>query len=239
MKHYPEKEKKQKETVHVERAKRLFLQRKQISVYPLPSRIFETAVNELAKLPGIGRKTAMRMALYLLKSPREEAEAFGMAIIRMHNDIRYCKECGNISDEELCSICGNPKRDRALVCVVEDVRDVMAIENTGQFTGIYHVLGGIISPMEGIGPGDLNIQGLVDKVITGSVSEVILALPTTIEGDTTNFYIYKKLQSSPVPITAIARGISVGDELEHTDEITLGRSIVNRTPYESTLQKKK
>jgi len=236
---YPEKEKKQQESGHVERAKRLLLQRKQISVYPLPSRIFETAVNELAKLPGIGRKTAMRMALYLLKSPREDAEAFGMAIIRMHKDICYCKECGNISDEELCSICGSPKRDKSVVCVVEDIRDVIAIENTGQFTGVYHVLGGIISPMEGIGPNDLNIQTLVDKVEAGTVSEVILALPTTIEGDTTNFYIYKKLQSSPVPVTAIARGISVGDELEHTDEITLGRSIVNRLPYENTLQKKK
>ena len=195
-------------------------------------------MNELAKLPGIGRKTAMRMALHLLKSRREDAEAFGMAIIRMHKDIRYCVECGNISDEELCTICSSPKRDKSLVCVVEDIRDVIAIENTGQFHGVYHVLGGIISPMEGIGPNDLHIDGLVEKVESGSVAEIILALPTTIEGDTTNFYIYKKLHSSSIPVTTIARGISVGDELEHTDEVTPGRSIVNRTPYENTIQKK-
>ena len=156
----------------------------------------------------------------------------------MHKDIRYCVECGNISDEELCTICSSPKRDKSLVCVVEDIRDVIAIENTGQFHGVYHVLGGIISPMEGIGPNDLHIDGLVEKVESGSVAEIILALPTTIEGDTTNFYIYKKLHSSSIPVTTIARGISVGDELEHTDEVTLGRSIVNRTPYENTIQKK-
>jgi len=207
-------------------------------VNSLPSRVFETAVNELAKLPGIGRKTALRMALHLLKSRKEDAEAFGMAIIRMHNDIRYCRECGNISDDELCSICGSPKRDKSIVCVVEDIRDVIAIENTGQFNGVYHVLGGIISPMEGIGPDELNIEGLIEKVNSGSLTEIILALPTTIEGDTTNFYIYKKLHSSAIPVTMIARGISIGDELEHTDEVTLGRSIVNRTPYESIIQKK-
>jgi recombination protein RecR len=207
-------------------------------VNSLPSRVFETAVNELAKLPGIGRKTAMRMALHLLKSRREDAEAFGMSIIRMHNEIRYCIECGNISDEELCTICNSPKRDKSLVCVVEDIRDVIAIENTGQFSGVYHVLGGIISPMEGIGPNDLHIQGLIEKVESGVVAEIILALPTTIEGDTTNFYIYKKLHASAIPVTTIARGISVGDELEHADEVTLGRSIVNRTLYENTLRKK-
>ncbi|MCX6285650.1 MAG: recombination mediator RecR [Bacteroidetes bacterium] len=204
----------------------------------LPSRVFETAVNELAKLPGIGRKTALRMALHLLKSRKEDAESFGMAIIRMHNEIRYCRECGNISDNELCSICGSPKREKSIVCVVEDIRDVIAIENTGQYNGVYHVLGGIISPMEGIGPNDLNISGLVVKVESGSVAEIILALPTTIEGDTTNFYIYKKLHASTIPVTTIARGISVGDELEHTDEVTLGRSIINRTPYENTILKK-
>lgn len=204
----------------------------------LPSKVLEIAVNELAKLPGIGRKTALRMALHLLKSRREDTEAFGMAIIRMHNDIRYCRECGNISDEELCSICGSPKRDKSIVCVVEDIRDVIAIENTGQFSGVYHVLGGIISPMEGIGPNDLNISGLIEKVNAGSVTEIILALPTTIEGDTTNFYIYKKLNASAIHVSMIARGISVGDELEHTDEVTLGRSIVNRTPYESSTMRK-
>jgi len=207
-------------------------------VYSLPSRVFETAVNELARLPGIGRKTALRMALHLLKCKREDAEAFGMAIIRMHNDILYCRECGNISDEEFCSICSSPKREKSLVCVVEDIRDVIAIENTGQFSGVYHVLGGIISPMEGIGPNDLNLTRLIEKVDSGSVSEIILALPTTIEGDTTNFYIYKKLVGYSVPVTTIARGISVGDELEHTDEVTLGRSIVNRTPYENSIRKK-
>ncbi|MCX6283273.1 MAG: recombination mediator RecR [Bacteroidetes bacterium] len=204
----------------------------------LPSRVFEAAVNELAKLPGIGRKTALRMALHLLKSRKEDAESFGMAIIRMHNEICYCRECGNISDDELCSICGSPKRDKSTVCVVEDIRDVIAVENTGQYAGVYHVLGGIISPMENIGPNDLNIAGLVEKVESGRVTEVILALPTTIEGDTTNFYLYKKLQASCIPVTTIARGISVGDELEHTDEVTLGRSIINRTPYENTIQRK-
>jgi len=207
-------------------------------VYSLPSRVFETAVNELAKLPGIGRKTALRMALHLLKSKKEEVESFGMAIINLHNNIVYCRECGNISDEELCSICSSPRREKSLVCVVEDIRDVIAIENTGQFNGVYHVLGGIISPMEGIGPNDLNITGLVNKVESGSVSEIILALPSTIEGDTTNFYIYKKLVASAVTVSTIARGISVGDELEHTDEVTLGRSIINRTPYENSIQKK-
>jgi len=207
-------------------------------VNSLPSKVFETAVNELAKLPGIGRKTALRMALHLLKSRREDAESFGMAIIRMHNEIRYCLDCGNISDNELCSICGNPKRDKSIVCVVEDIRDVIAIENTGQYAGVYHVLGGIISPMEGIGPDELNISGLVGKVESGGIAEIILALPTTIEGDTTNFYIYKRLGSATIHVTAIARGISVGDELEHTDEVTLGRSIVNRTLYEKTIQKK-
>jgi len=222
----------------LKRLKDYICKNKQFSVNSLPSRVFETAVNELAKLPGIGRKTALRMALHLLKSRKEDAEAFGMAIIRMHNDIRYCRECGNISDDELCSICGSPKRDKSIVCVVEDIRDVIAIENTGQFNGVYHVLGGIISPMEGIGPDELNIEGLIEKVNSGSLTEIILALPTTIEGDTTNFYIYKKLHSSAIPVTMIARGISIGDELEHTDEVTLGRSIVNRTPYESIIQKK-
>jgi len=207
-------------------------------VYSLPSRAFETAVNELAKLPGIGRKTALRLALYILKSRKEDAEAFGSAIIRMHQDIRFCKECGNISDDELCSICESPKREKSLVCVVEDIRDVIAIENTGQFNGVYHVLGGIISPMEGIGPNDLNISKLIEKVEAGRITEIILALPTTIEGDTTNFYVYKKLHGTNITVTTIARGVSVGDELEHTDEVTLGRSIVNRTPYENTIRKK-
>lgn len=203
-----------------------------------PSRLLENAVNELSRLPGIGRKTALRMALHLLKSKPAEVEAFGNAIIKLRNEIVFCSSCGNISDTELCEICASPKRDRSVVCVVEDVRDVMAIEGTGQFNGIYHVLGGIISPMEGVGPQDLNLNPLSEKVSSGEVAEVILALPTTIEGDTTNFYLYRRLQSSPVKISIIARGISIGDELEHTDEVTLGRSILNRTPYEAGLGKK-
>ncbi|MCX6305746.1 MAG: recombination mediator RecR [Bacteroidetes bacterium] len=203
-----------------------------------PSKLLEQAVNELAKLPGIGRKTALRMALQLLKRNVQEVESLGNAVIRMRNDIIYCKECRNISDQDVCSICANPKRDHALVCVVEDIRDVMAIENTGQFGGVYHVLGGIISPMEGIGPQNLHIDALVARVATGTVGEVILALPTTIEGDTTNFYLFRKLAEFNLKLTTIARGVSIGDELEHTDEVTLGRSILNRTPYESGLSRK-
>jgi len=201
-----------------------------------PSKLLEQAVNELAKLPGIGRKTALRMALHLLKQNPPDVAALGNAVIKMRNEIIYCAECHNISDHELCAICGNPKRDHSLVCVVEDIRDVMAIENTGQFTGVYHVLGGIISPMEGIGPQDLHVDALISRVATGTVAEIILALPTTIEGDTTNFYLFRKLAEFNVKLTTIARGVSIGDELEHTDEVTLGRSILNRTPYESGLK---
>jgi recombination protein RecR len=203
-----------------------------------PSRLLEIAVNELAKLPGIGRKTALRMALNLLKRNQAEVEAFGTAIIRLRQEINFCSECRNISDQELCGICSNPKRDRTIVCVVEDVRDVMAIENTGQYTGVYHVLGGIISPMEGIGPQDIHIGLLKERVSAGGIKEIILALPTTIEGDTTNFYIYRNLSEAGLAMTTIARGMSIGDELEHTDEVTLGRSILNRTPYESVLTRK-
>lgn len=174
------------------------------------------------------------MALYLLKCKPEEVESFGQAVLSLRREVTYCTSCGNISDAPLCGICSNPRRDPSLVCVVEDIRDVMAIEATGQFTGIYHVLGGIISPIEGIGPGDLNIQPLIDKVHGQQVSEVILALPATIEGDTTHYYLYKKINSSAVKVTMIARGISIGDELEHTDEVTLGRSIVNRQVYDGT-----
>ncbi|MDP4280729.1 MAG: recombination mediator RecR [Bacteroidota bacterium] len=200
-----------------------------------PSKILENAVNELAKLPGIGKKTALRLALYLLRQDPAEVEAFGTAIIKLRNEILYCKICHNISDEEICPICSSPKRNAAIVCVVENIRDVMAIENTGQFQGVYHVLGGIISPVEGIGPDQLTIDKLVNRVREGTIREIILALPTTIEGDTTNFYLYKKIKEFPVKMTAIARGISIGDELEYTDEVTLGRSILNRTPYETLL----
>jgi recombination protein RecR len=207
-------------------------------VQTYPSKLLEQAVNELAKLPGIGRKTALRMALHLLKRKIPEVEALGTAVIKMRNEIIYCNECRNISDQEICAICASPKRDHTLICVVEDIRDVMAIENTGQFNGVYHVLGGIISPMDGIGPQDLHINALIVRVSTGIVTEIILALPTTIEGDTTNFYLYRKLSDFDLKLTTIARGISIGDELEHTDEVTLGRSILNRTPYESGLKNK-
>lgn len=203
-----------------------------------PSKLLEQAVNELAKLPGIGRKTALRMALHLLRRNIAEVEALGTAVIKMRNEINYCTACRNISDQDLCAICASPKRDHTLICVVEDIRDVMAIENTGQFSGVYHVLGGIISPMDGIGPQNLYIDALVDRLSDGAVGEIILALPTTIEGDTTNFYLFRKLSGYPVKITTIARGVSIGDELEHTDEVTLGRSILNRTPYESGLLRK-
>ncbi len=199
------------------------------------SRLLENAVNELSRLPGIGKKTALRLALHLLKKDPAVADALGDAIIRMRQDIRFCKVCHNLSDTDICEICASRKRDSSLICVVEDIRDVMAIENTGQYTGVYHVLGGIISPMDGIGPADLHIESLVKRVEDGEVNEVIMALSTTIEGDTTNFYIFKRLKGLPVKVTTIARGISVGDELEYADEITLGRSILNRLPYENTL----
>jgi recombination protein RecR len=201
------------------------------------SKLVENAVNELSKLPGIGKKTALRLALYVLKKEPSYAEGLGNAIIKMRNDILFCRVCHNISDGEICDICSNPKRNREVICVVEDVRDVMAIENTGQFNGVYHILGGIISPMEGIGPNDLNIEALVNRAGGGTVKEVIMALSTTIEGDTTNFYIYKKLKDIVEQVSTIARGISIGDELEYADEITLGRSIQNRMPYESTLSR--
>ena len=200
-----------------------------------PSKLIEKAVEQFAKLPGLGRKTALRLTLYLLQMDKEEVNGFGQAFIDLRNNINYCSDCHNISDLEICEICANPVRDEALLCVVEDIRDVMAIENTHQFKGKYHVLGGIISPMDGIGPSDLNIESLVQKVQNGAVKEVIMALSTTMEGDTTNFYIFKKLKDTNVKISVIARGISIGDELEYADEVTLGRSILNRTPYENSL----
>ncbi|MCX6243905.1 MAG: recombination mediator RecR [Bacteroidetes bacterium] len=203
-----------------------------------PSKLLESAVTELSRLPGIGRKTALRLALHLLRRDLTEVEAFGNAVIKLRKEIRYCNECHNISDTEVCSICASAKRDRSTVCVVETIRDVMAIENTGQMSGVYHVLGGIISPMEGIGPEELTIESLVNRVAEGTVKEVVLALPTTIEGDTTNFYLYRRLKDFPLKITTIARGVSIGDELEFTDEVTLGRSILNRTLYEVMFAKK-
>ena len=204
-------------------------------MYNFPSKLVENAVNELSKLPGIGKKTALRLVLHMLKEENNYSTAIGESLIRLRKEITYCTSCHNISDSETCLICGNPQRDHGVICVVEDVRDVMAIENTNQYRGIYHILGGIISPMDGIGPGDLTIQSLIDKVSKGEVKEVIMALSTTMEGDTTNFYIYKKLKEFNITITTIARGIAIGDDLEYTDEVTLGRSLINRTPYENSL----
>jgi len=200
-----------------------------------PSLLLENAVNELSRLPGIGPKTAMRLALFLLKEKKEDVNKFAESIRLLREEIRYCKECYNISDADVCSICSNPRRDHSLVCVVESVRDVMAIENTQQYGGVYHVLGGVISPMDGIGPDDQNIDPLVDKVRTGGVKEVVFALSATMEGDTTNFYIYRKISDCSVKITTIARGVAIGDELAYADEVTLGRSLVNRLPFENTL----
>ncbi|MDR3062384.1 MAG: recombination mediator RecR [Dysgonamonadaceae bacterium] len=201
-----------------------------------PSALLESAVNEFAKLPGIGRKTALRLVLHSLKRSPEEVTNFGQTIINLRNNVKYCSVCHNICDDEICCICNDPGRDASTVCVVENIKEVMAIENTAQFKGLYHVLGGIISPMEGIGPADLEIESLVGRVKSGIVKEVILALSTTMEGDTTNFYIYRKLSGSDVRISVIARGVSIGDEIEYTDEITLGRSIVNRTAFNDSFR---
>ena len=198
-----------------------------------PSELLEKAVQEFSKLPGIGRKTALRLVLNLLRREEDEVLQFTETIARMRQEVKHCRICHNISDSDVCPICSDPRRDTATICVVENIQDVMAVENTQQFQGLYHVLGGVISPMDGIGPGDLEIDSLVERVREGGVKEVILALSSTMEGDTTNFYIFRKLASfTEVKLTIIARGISVGDELEYTDEVTLGRSILNRTPFE-------
>ena len=198
-----------------------------------PSQLLERAVEAFSQLPGVGRKTALRLVLHLLRQSTEDVDSFADAVIRVKHDVKYCKVCHNISDNEVCSICSDPRRDASVVCVVENIQDVMAIENTQQFHGLYHVLGGIISPMDGIGPHDLEIESLVERVEEGTVKEIILALASTMEGDTTNCYISRKLKDTGVKLSVIARGISVGDELEYTDEVTLGRSILNRTPFES------
>ncbi len=202
------------------------------------SKLIEEAVNEFSKLPGVGKRTALRFVLHLMKQSSSDVNQFGNTFIKLRNDLRYCEKCHNVSDQPLCEVCANPHRDHSTVCVVEDIRDVMAIENTQQYRGVYHVLGGIISPMDGIGPSDLNIESLVNKAAQGEIKEVIMALSTTMEGDTTNFYIYKRLKDQGISMSTIARGIAIGDELEYADEITLGRSIINRTPYENTLQAK-
>ena len=203
---------------------------------PFASPLLENAVNEFSKLPGIGRKTALRLVLHILRQEPQAADNFGNAIIRLRHDIRYCRVCHNISDTDVCNICSDTTRDPSTICVVENVREVMAVEATGQFKGLYHVLGGVISPMDGIGPADLEIESLAARVAAGGIKEVILALSATMEGDTTNFYIFRKLAPYDVRITLIARGVSVGDELEYTDEITLGRSILNRTPFSDSFK---
>ena len=195
-----------------------------------PSALLDKAVGEMAKLPGIGRKTALRLVLHLLRQDETLTDTLAQSLIEARHEIKRCRCCHNISDDELCPICSNPQRDKSMICVVENVQDVMAVEATQQFNGLYHVLGGVISPMDGIGPNDLEIDSLVERVGEGGVSEVILALASTMEGDTTNFYITRRLAPTGVKVSMIARGISVGDELEYTDEMTLGRSIVNRTP---------
>jgi recombination protein RecR len=196
-----------------------------------PSKLLENAVNEFASLPGIGRKTAFRLVMNLLKRNSEEVIRFGESLIKLHEEIHYCKICHNISDTEICNICNDKNRDKTMVCVVENIQDVLAIENTRQFKGLYHVLGGIISPIDGIGPADLKIDSLEEKVKAGGINEVIFALSTTMEGDTTNYYLYKRLIKYNVQLSTLARGVAIGDELEYTDEVTLGRSIMNRTPF--------
>jgi recombination protein RecR len=202
-----------------------------MSYSEFPSRLLENAVNEFASLPGVGRKTAFRLVMNLLRRNSDDVKRFGESIIKLHGEIHYCKKCHNISDTEICNICNDEKRDQSVICVVENIQDVMAIENTRQFRGMYHVLGGIISPIEGIGPADLRIDTLEEKVKSGGISEVIFALSTTMEGDTTNYYLYKKLNRYNITLTTLARGVAIGDELEYTDEITLGRAINNRNPY--------
>ncbi|WP_457615747.1 recombination mediator RecR [Lutibacter sp.] len=199
------------------------------------SKLLENAVNEVSQLPGIGKRTALRLVLHLLKQPTSQTHQLANALKMLVDDINLCKSCHNISDVEICEICSNPNRNSEIICVVEDVRDVMAIENTAQFKGLYHVLGGKISPIEGVGPQNLTIDSLIDKIKKGTIKEVIFALSSTIEGDTTNFYIFKQLEPFGVKTSTIARGIAIGDELEYADEVTLGRSIVNRIPFENSL----
>ena len=201
------------------------------------SKLLEKAVNEMAQLPGIGKRTALRLVLHLLKQPKEQTQFLTGALTTMRDDIKFCNSCHNVSDVDMCEICSNSARNHQIICVVEDVRDVMAIENTNQFKGIYHVLGGKISPIDGIGPSQLNINSLVEKAKTGQIEELIFALSSTIEGDTTNFYIYKQIKDLYIKTSTIARGIAVGDELEYADEVTLGRSIINRIPFENSMNK--
>ncbi len=195
------------------------------------SYLLEDAVNELSKLPGIGKRSAMRLALHLLKQEKPHVKRLGESLIKMREEMRFCKKCHNISEKEICNICSSPKRDASLICIVEDIRDVLAIENTGQFTGLYHVLGGLISPMDGISPSDLEIRSFLTRIEEEKIEEVIFALAATVEGDTTNFYIFKQLKNKKIKVSSLARGVAIGDEIEFADEVTLGRSITQRLPY--------
>jgi len=203
----------------------------------LVSKVLQQAVDEFAQLPGVGHKTAFRFVLHLLKKDPAELRKFGNTFLLLQDQVQYCRECYNITDSDVCEICANPARDRSTICVVEDIRDVVSIENTGQFKGLYHVLGGIISPLDGIGPSDLNIHALIDRLKTGEVTELIFALSTTMEGDTTNFYLFRQVKPFDLRVSTLARGVSVGGALEYTDELTLGRSLLHRVPYESSLVK--
>ncbi|MDD3568861.1 MAG: recombination mediator RecR [Bacteroidales bacterium] len=206
-----------------------------MNIHSFPSKLLENAVDEFAKLPGIGRKTALRLVLHLLRQPNGDVERFSQAFTTLKNEIKHCSVCNSISDTEVCSICSNPHRDSTTVCVVENIKDVMSIESTNQYNGLYYVLGAVINPMEGIGPADIKMEGLINKIKAGNVKEIIMALSPTLEGDTTNFYIFKKINQFPVVVSVIARGVAFGDDLEYADEITLGRAIVNRTKFESTI----
>jgi recombination protein RecR len=201
---------------------------------PYPSTLLENAVNEFAKLPGIGKKSALRLVLHLLRQDEAKVVNFAEAIVKLKQEVKYCKKCNNISDTDLCEICADGSRNNSLICVVENIKEVMAIEKTGQFKGLYHVLGGIISPIDGVGPSDLEIASLEERVKRGEIDELILALSATMEGDTTNFYIFRKLQPYSLKVSIIARGVSIGDEIEYADEVTLGRSILNRTPFDES-----
>ncbi|MAV00618.1 MAG: recombination protein RecR [Flavobacteriaceae bacterium] len=200
------------------------------------SKLIETAVNEISKLPGIGKRTALRLVLFLLRQPSDQSNDLSKAISEMRSNVNFCNNCHNICDADLCDICSNPNREKSVVCIVEDIRDVMAIENTSSYKGLYHVLGGKISPLDGIGPNELNITSLIDKIDKGGINEIIFALSSTMEGDTTNFYIYKLIKQYNIITSTIARGISIGDDLEYTDEITLARSITNRIPFETSIK---
>jgi recombination protein RecR len=200
------------------------------------SKLIETAVNEISKLPGIGKRTALRLVLFLLRQPSDQSNDLSKAISEMRSNVNFCNNCHNICDTDLCDICSNPNRDKSVICIVEDIRDVMAIENTSSYKGLYHVLGGKISPLDGIGPNELNITSLIDKIGKGGINEIIFALSSTMEGDTTNFYIYKLIKQYNIITSTIARGISIGDDLEYTDEITLARSITNRIPFETSIK---